>query len=138
MQVLETQRRQDFEIKTLKEDVLEIKEENANIMKEFEDRERRRPSLILSGMQEKEDGSVEERTRWDAERVDHTLLQDLGNFKNNIIASIHRIGKVNSGKPRLLKIVCKDVDSKRSLLYKAKDLRGVYTRVYLNPDLTRA
>lgn len=137
--VLETQRKQDLEISALKEDMLRMREENENIMNEMEDRERRKSNLIISGVQEKEDGSVEERRCWDKEKVE-TLLHDLGDFDSSIVAHIHRLGKVNSRKPRLLKIICKDSDTKRSVLHRAKDLRGMpgYDRIFVNSDLTPA
>ena len=137
LKVLETQKRQDMEIKYLKEDVIKIKESHDNILAEIENRDRRKPNLIISGIQEKEDGSADERKRWDLSRV-KALFSALGSFTDDIISNMHRIGRVNSSKPRLLKIVCKDTDSKRSLLFKAKNLRKVheFKNIYINPDLT--
>ena len=61
---------------------MRIEEENANILNEFEDRERRRPNLIVSSNPEKQEGSVEDRQVWDAIRI-RSLLQDLGGFNDD-------------------------------------------------------
>ena len=136
--VLDTQKKQDLEIGALQDQVKQIKEDYAGIMNEIEDRDRRKNNLILSGFQEEEDGSVEDRRKRDIEKVD-ALFAQLCDFPCSVVSSVHRIGKVNSSKPRLLKIVCHNADFKRSLLRKAKDLRSLsgFENVYLNPDLTR-
>ena len=137
VKVLEIQKAQDVEVKNLKEQVRCLTEDYSNILNEVEERERRRPNLVIAGLQEKEEGSVEERKKWDAERVDD-LFRELNDFTCSVVSSVYRIGKINSSGPRLLKVVCRDVDSKRSLLRKSKDLRDSVTfkNVYVNPDLT--
>ncbi len=135
--VLETQRTQDAEIKLLKEDVLTIKENYDNILAEVEDRDRRKANLILSGLPEREDGSAEERKEGDMLTV-KTLFSVLDNSKTEAVSAVFRIGKVTSSKPRLLKVICRDTESKRALLSKSKDLRNKaqYRNVFLNPDMT--
>ena len=135
--VLETQKAQDTEIKALKGQVRCLSEDHSNIMNEVEDRERRRPNLIVAGLQEKENGTLEERKKWDAEKVDD-LIEELCDFENSVVSSVFRIGKMNSSGPRLLKVICCDVDSKRSILCKSKELRNStdFKNVYLNPDFT--
>ena len=135
--VLKTQERQDYEIKSLKSDFRSIKDDYDHILNEMEERDRRRPNIIVSGIVEKEDGTVEERKQYDKAKVE-TLLQNLCDFNSTVVTSIHRIGKVNSSKPRLLKIICGNTVIKHSLLRKAKELRRIpsFERVYLNPDET--
>ena len=135
--VLETQKEQDVEIKALKVQVQGLSEGYSNIMNEVEERERRRSNLIIAGLWEKEDGSVEERKQWDVEKVEQ-LFGELCDFENSVVSSVFRIGKMNSSRPRLLKVICRDADAKRSLLRKAKDLRdsSIFRNVYLNPDMT--
>ena len=65
LKVLETQKRQDDEIKKLKEDVLKMEENHTSIIAEIEDRDRRKANLIVSGLQEMKEGTVEERRKWD-------------------------------------------------------------------------
>lgn len=135
--VLEKQRRQDAEIKLLKEDVLIIKENYDNILAEVEDRDRRKANLILSGLPEKEVGTVEERKESDLLMV-KMLFSVLDNSKKDAVSAVFRIGKMTSSKPRLLKVTCRDTESKRVLLSKSKDLRkkDQYKNVYINPDMT--
>jgi hypothetical protein len=103
----------------------------------MEERDRRKANLIVSGIVEKEDGTVVERKQHDKAKVE-TLLQNLCDFNSTVITSVNRIGKVNSSKPRLLKIVCGNIETKLSLLRKAKELRRIssFKGVYLNPDQT--
>ena len=109
------------------------------IVNEVEERDRRKPNLIVSGLLEKEEGDVLERKRWDEKQVE-ALFQSLCQMNKDAISSVHRIGKVNLVKstPRLLKVVCRDNESKRALLRKARDLRNTanFKQVYVNPDLT--
>lgn len=141
LKVLETQKRQDAEIENLKEDVLRIKESQVNLLAEIEERERRKSNLVISGLQEKEDGSVEERKQWDLAKV-QAMFSDLDDTKAgaHVISNTFRVGKINSSKPRLLKVVCASVDTKRTMLLKAKNLRRKeeYKSVYINQDLTLA
>ena len=137
VRILETQKTQDIEIQALKAQVRDLSQDYSNIMNEVEDRERRRPNLIVAGMQELEDGSVEDRKKFDADKID-VLFKELCDFEDSVVSSVFRIGKNNSSGPRLLKVICRDSDSKRSLLRKSKDLRDStkYKNVYINPDLT--
>ena len=114
-----------------------IEEEQINVFTEIADRRRREPNLIISGIPEEENGTVDERRRWDEKRVE-SLLQDLNSFNSNIIASVHRIGRITSRKPRLVKVVCRNVEAKRSVIAEAQKLRRMpgYGNVYVNPDQT--
>ena len=114
-----------------------IEEEQLNVISEIEDRERRKQNLMICGIPEREDGTVDERRTWDKQKIE-SLFQDLGSFHSEVIASIHRMGKVNTRKPRLLKVVCRNVETKRFILSKAKNLRSLpgHENVYVNPDQT--
>ena len=135
--VLETQKMQDAEIKVLKEDVLSIKANYDNILAEFEDRDRRKANLILSGLPEKEDGTLEQRKEKDLSTV-KALFSALDSSKVDAVSAVFRIGKLTSSRPRLLKVICRNTESKRALLSKSKDLRNMdqYKNVYMNPDMT--
>ena len=87
LKVLETQKRQDAEIQNLKEDVLKIKENHTNILAEFENRDRRKTNLILSGFPEKEDGTADERKDWDLLRV-QKLFSALDDSKTDVVSCI--------------------------------------------------
>lgn len=115
----------------------EIEEEKVIMFAEMEERQKRKANLIVSGIPEKENGSVEERRRWDEASI-KALLHDLNNFASDAVVATHRIGKTDSRKPRLLKIVCRNVETKRTMLMHAKNLRSIdhYKGVYINPDMT--
>lgn len=136
-EVLNTQKRQDTELKIVKGDVLFLKENQEKIFSEFEDRERRRTNLIISGLPECTQGPVEERKRWDAQKVD-ALFKELTNLNCDAVDAVHRIGKTNSSSPRLMRVICRDTSTKLTLLRKAKDLRRLpeYRNVFVNPDYT--
>lgn len=136
-EVLKTQRTQDAEMKNLKQEVLIMKENYDNILAEVENRERRKTNLIISGLPETEVGSADERKENDLSIV-KSLFSKIDNSKDKIVSAVFRIGKMTSSRPRLLKVVCSDAESKRSLLSKSKDLRNLhqYKNVYINPDLT--
>ncbi len=93
--------------------------------------------MVVSGLPEKNEGDVDEHKRWDEAQVEN-LLQSLCQMNMDAITGLHRIGKVDSAKPRLLKFICRDNESKRILLRKGKDLRRIseYKHVFVNPDLT--
>ena len=68
----------------------------------------------------------------------NALFSNLIDLNDNVVKSTYRIGNTNSSKPRLLKVVCRDIDTKRALLSRAKHLRSApnYKNVYLNTVLT--
>ena len=140
-QVLDRQKRYDSEIHrlddVLKSEVLCLKEEQRNMVAELEERNRRRSNLILSGLPEKTDGSAEERREWDAVKA-QSLFESLTHLNRSVILYVHRIGKINSNKPRLLRVICRDQDTKSAILRKAKDLRTMpqFRGVFVNQDLT--
>ena len=55
----------------------------------------------------------------------------------DIVQSVSRIGRQRSDKPRLIRLECKDVKTKRNLLSLAKNLRSTaHKEVFINPDYT--
>ena len=106
------------------------------ILREVEERNFKRPNLVLSGISELSSGSVDERKSHD-ETVVNNISNDL-----NINISGHfrcfRIGKPGSERPRLLKVVFTSMEDKMNLLRKGKMLRKSerFRQVYINPDLT--
>lgn len=114
-----------------------LEEQQENILLEIEERERRKTNLIISGIPEKEDGNVKERREWDDEKVD-SLFRGLADLDNDDFTKTFRIGRADARKPRMLKVVCRNEETKRDVLSKAKDLRSMpgYEAVYVNPDQT--
>lgn len=54
------------------------------------------------------------------------------------MVKIHRIGNIGEGRNRLLRVVCRNEDSKLKVLQHAKQLRKSLTfrKVFINQDLT--
>ena len=135
--ILKTQERQGYEIDSLKEALTKVNEEKLSIFDELEDRDRRKRNLIVSGLHEMEDGSIEERKQSDKSKINH-IFHNLTKWDGHMATSISRIGKQRSEGSRILKIVCEDEKVKWEILGRAKLLRKMPTfqNVYINPDLT--
>lgn len=136
--VLDTQTIQDAEMKILKKEISTMKDNYDGILAEVESRDRRKANLILSGIPEKDEGTAEERKRSDLLTVKRLFSTLDNSTKKDLISAVVRIGKITSSRPRLLKVICCDSETKRTLLSKSKDLRNFeqYKNVYINPDLT--
>ena len=108
-------------------------------LNEMEDRLRRRKSLVISGLPEQVKGTVDERHKADSNGV-KALIQNLcmgTTDAENSITRIHRIGRQEKEKHRLVRVVL-DEDDAKAILRKAKDLRdsSKYDKIFINPDLT--
>lgn len=114
-----------------------IEEQQMDTFSEIDERERRKVNLVISGIEEKEDGNVQERIEWDEEKVEE-LFEDLAGLDSDDFVKTLRLGKTGTKKPRLLKVVCKNYETKRKILTKAKELRSKagYKGIYVNPDQT--
>lgn len=110
---------------------------SATILDEMEDRLRRKKNLIISGIPEQTEGSVEERMEADKTIV-KDLLESLCGMSDDDISRSHRIGRQQPDKNRLIRVVLSNEDDKKNVLYNAKQLRSMpsYKNVYVNPDLT--
>lgn len=104
---------------------------------ELEERHKRRKYIIVSGLSECLDGSIEDRKNHDKDLVKN-VAKEIG-FNDFEPREIIRIGRLNSQRPRLLRLKCKDTETKFSILREARNLRNCskFKTVYINPDLTR-
>ena len=110
----------------------------SSITQEVEDRNRRRHNLIVSGIPEEEQGSVQERREADRSKIG-TLMNDLDDdWDDDDIAHVHRIGNNVSKGPRLIRVICQKKTVRNDVLRQAKKLRNhpAHKHVYINPDLT--
>lgn len=107
----------------------------SQIFDELEQRNVRRLNIIVSGIPERTDGSLQERNNYD-KVVWGNLLDELNLNGGNYNTA--RIGKIIQGRPRLLRVACPTLDVKISILRKSKDLRSSsrYRHVFVNHDLT--
>ena len=107
-----------------------------DVCRETEERWKRRNFIIISGLQEKTSGSLDERKSHDAESV-KDLLVEL-DAQDCSIEEMTRIGRIDTSKPRLLRVKC-EVEDKFKMLRQARKLRDSsnFKNVYINPDMTR-
>ena len=134
--IVETQQRHHSDIEIMKRKVHEMAEDQSQVLEEFEARELRKTNLVISGVPEKLDGTIEERKSYDKDSVSN-ILSDLQLSDCNIKA-VYRIGRPLHNKSRLLRVICPDKESKLEILKKAKELRtfAKYRGIYINSDLT--
>lgn len=104
---------------------------------EAEERFKRRKFLIISGAQERCDGSVEERKKHDEEYIAE-LCNQIG-IKDFKPEETFRIGPIRDSKKRLLRFKCSNEKDKRTILQRSRNLRNFpkFEGVFINPDLTR-
>jgi hypothetical protein len=97
----------------------------------------RKNNLIINGLQESENGSLQERETHD--RVELTQLALALGVDDLKVSEVRRLGHSQSKKPRPLKIKCTDYEVKQKLLISGKCLRShdKFKRTYVNPDMTR-
>lgn len=118
-------------------DGMKIEEKLTSIYNECEDRKLRESNLIIAGIEEEKEGTVDERIVKDKDKVKKVLSflsVEEGSFTNVI-----RIGKPTNGKPRLLRVKMRNVELKKRTLVSSKKLRTSesYRQVYINPDYTK-
>ena len=118
-------------------DGMKIEEKLASVYNECEDRKLRENNLIMSGIEEKMEGTVDER-RWDDEDKLKKVLSFL-NIDETSFTAVSRIGRPTNGKPRLLRVKMRSVELKKRTLVSSKKLRSSesYRHVYINPDYTK-
>ena len=116
----------------------EVTSLSMNILEEVDDRSRRRKNLIFSGIPEQTTGSVEKRKETDMHQVEEILEELVSNMDEDDLLEVHRIGRPESGKCRILKVKFKDENDCLKVLKNARKLRDLPNRkgVYINPDLT--
>ena len=123
------------EIDALKETAKKLDPETT--ANEIEMRLAKRNNLIISGVPELTQGSLEQRRVWDEQKVKAILLEL--DVQNPHMEKILRIGQ-NLQKERLICIKIQDFYLRQDILRKAKNLRNTteFKHCYINPDRTPA
>jgi myosin heavy subunit len=110
-------------------------------MVESLDIEQRKFNVIVHGVEEVEDDSVD---NLGCQSRDHAKVKEIMDQGLKFNADIHvvkvfRIGKPRTDRPRLLKVELKTVEGKMEILRRAKNLRNCegFQKVFIVPDLTR-
>ena len=107
------------------------------LMREVQERHRRRKFVVIKGLQEPSSGSPQERCLKD--RSTFELLARRIGVEKLEVEQVSRIGSIQSSKPRLVRLKCFSMETKNSLLRASKNLRGheEFRNVFINPDLTK-
>lgn len=97
----------------------------------------RKSNLIINGLREREDGSLQERETHDRNEI--AQLATVLGVTDLKVSEVMRLGHSQSRKPRSKKIKCADYDARQKLLFNSKRLRSheKFMRTYVNPDLTK-
>lgn len=105
---------------------------------EYREREQRKLNLIFHKVPESTDSDPSSRGEQDLQFI-HTLANELGVNHLEITNTI-RLGQPRESGARLLKVTVSNLQSKRQLLSKAKNLRQAKSdqlcKVYITPDLS--
>ena len=106
------------------------------ICNEIEMRFARKQNLVIFGIPEKADGSIESRKKSDEEQF-KILMREL-EVDDVEFATLQRIGRNASNGARLMKVTGLNPERKREILSKAQQLRNssTFRRVFIHPDLT--
>lgn len=130
------------DIRKLKRTVDEVAQDTSfvwecGLLEEMEERLLKRKNLIFVGVPEPNEGSLSMNNDKDKAFVDNVV--NFLKVDDPKIMDIRRIGRVVTGKSRLLRITCGD-KTRRELLRKARGLRGQnspYHNIFINIDRTR-
>ena len=125
----------DKEIKDLKKSSeINVSE----LMQEMEQRTFRSGNIIIFGLPELKEGTVEERKSADMAAVNELLSKIEADAYVSSPQTSHRLGKPSNEKPRPLRITGFNVAEKSEILRKARSLRShdEYENTFVNPDLT--
>ena len=103
---------------------------------EIYDRQRRQNNVIISGVQEKAVGSLDERCEHDTQIV-RSIFKFLDKAKEVDVRNAQRIGRLDLDRPRLLKVELSSFYDRNAILKNAKSLRrSSWDSVFINPDYT--
>lgn len=119
------------ELTSLKKDQILMVSELSN---EIEEQVRRSQNFVISGIPESDAASLGSSLKEDVEK-NAEVLRTIGCDPASVV-EVHRIGRPNRERPRLLRVKCTSVGVKESVLRNAKNLRKSpkFKGVYINPD----
>lgn len=105
------------------------------IIDEMEQRQYRANSLIMFGLPERMDGTVDERHQHDNQEIKKVV--EFLDVQNVDIINCKRIGKAGKDGTRMSKVVLNTVDKRREILKHAKSLKNYpHGNIFIKPDLT--
>lgn len=97
----------------------------------------RRQNIIISGLPEVVSDTLAERLQHDLATLE-SILKELGVTCSDAVSSAHRIGKIQDGKFRLLRVICSTVEYKSQILRVSRNLKKSekFSSIFINPDQT--
>lgn len=107
------------------------------ITEEMEQRSLRATNLIISGISELNSGSVDDRKEHDENEI-KAVINEMEIQQSPNYFQITRIGRPRQDRPRLIKLVCPDIHTKRLILRNGKSLRSStrFRNIFVNEDRT--
>ena len=132
---------------TLKADLKKLRDDHETLkmcsnesleltINEIYDRQRQQNNVIISGVQEKAAGSLDERCEHDTQIV-RSIFKFLDKAKEVDVRNAQRIGRLDLDRPRLLKVELSSFYDRNAILKNAKSLRrSSWDSVFINPDYT--
>jgi len=136
----ESQAKCEIEVSSIRKEVELLKSSEKKfsfeILQEVERRERRRDKIMIYGLQEKLEGSLDQRSDHDKALVEE--ICSIIDAEDVSIEATFRLGKTSDSKCRPLKVQLSDSSSKGEVLRKAKNLRSSnYKDVFIKSDMTK-
>ena len=109
----------------------------SQVFDDFLDKERRKNNLVVHNFPESDSEAPRDRSEQDARQFQE-LVRDAFRIQLRVTKS-HRVGRIVSGRHRLLIVTLESPDLKQELLHLAPQLRNspVWGNVYITPDLNK-
>jgi len=125
-------------VESLESDVKACRQNQENLFSDVANeavmRYQRRKSVIISGLELKQDGELEARKEDDGTKVGKVL--EYFQLSEKDTTEIERIGKAGSGKRQLLRVRFACITEKQTVLRRAREIRSHFPDVFINPDRT--
>ena len=122
----------------IEREISELKKSNEDLMPEVEQRIQRSGNIVIFGMPEQSQGTVEERKSLDAGAVDELLSEIDEEVPSSHSLQVQRLGKPREDRPRPLRVSGFTVSQKLQVVRSSRSLRNIddYKNIFINSDLT--
>jgi len=124
------EKKMDDKVKVVKEDLAEKMEI-----------EKRKHNIVLWGLLENgtNESNIEGAKSKDLEAVNEVLKKGLKIDAERHVIEVHRIGKLDSGKARPMRVKIQTLEARSEIIARARTLKDSdeYKNIYVSPDLTR-
>ena len=125
-------------VESLEYDVRACRQKQENLFSDVANeavmRHQRRKSVVISGLELKQDGDLEAQKADDRTKVGKVL--EHFQLSEDDAADIQRIGKAGSGKRQLLRVRFVCINDRQTVLRRSREIRSHFPDVFINPDRT--